>query len=87
VSSHRCRECGSAHLRRSRRRNVIEALVLPLVLVRPFRCADCNTRQYGIGFHRLRRGISNAMLIAFLLGGVLVVLVWLGYILFSIVVR
>lgn len=41
-----CPFCESKHLRRSRRRNLLERVVLRLVSVRPYRCLDCNRRFY-----------------------------------------
>ena len=41
-----CPDCGSAVAFYSRRRNLTEKYVLPLLLLRPFRCADCFQRCY-----------------------------------------
>ena len=72
MSGHKCYNCGSTHLRRSRRRTFLEAAILPLFLIRPYRCSQCQTRQYGIGFHRFRRSTSRTLLAFLLLGGLFV---------------
>jgi hypothetical protein len=41
-----CPDCGSSVAFYSRRRNFTEKYVLPLFLLRPFRCADCFQRCY-----------------------------------------
>jgi hypothetical protein len=41
-----CRDCGSSVAFYSRRRNFREKYLLPLLLLRPFRCADCFQRCY-----------------------------------------
>lgn len=58
MGTHSCEQCGSAHLRRSRRKHFWEYAILPLFLIRPYRCQQCHKRQYGIGFHRFRREVS-----------------------------
>jgi hypothetical protein len=62
VASHRCQRCGSTHLRHSRRKTIIEMVILPVLLIRPYRCTQCHMRQYGIGFHRFRRQLSSTAL-------------------------
>lgn len=47
-----CPFCMSRAVRRSHRRGFFETLVLPLVLLRPFRCEDCNKRHYNLFFTR-----------------------------------
>ena len=41
-----CRDCGSPQAYRSRPRSFFERFLLPLVLLRPVRCADCFRRSY-----------------------------------------
>jgi hypothetical protein len=41
-----CRDCGSSQAYRSRARSFFERFLLPLVLLRPVRCADCFRRCY-----------------------------------------
>lgn len=41
-----CRYCQSTEMHLSRRRGLVEKLVLPLFLRRPFRCHTCLMRQY-----------------------------------------
>ena len=45
-----CPECHSRDIRRSTRRGLFESLVLPLVLLRPYRCERCDARVYGFVF-------------------------------------
>jgi hypothetical protein len=45
----------------------MEHLIFPLLLIRPYRCTQCQTRQYGIGFHRFRRQLSSTALALVLL--------------------
>lgn len=42
-----CPECHSVEVRRSRPRSFLEIFLLPLVLLRPFRCEKCRHRYYG----------------------------------------
>jgi hypothetical protein len=44
-----CPLCGSDDILRSRRREVIDFLS-QLVMLRPFRCMECNRRHYGFFF-------------------------------------
>jgi hypothetical protein len=41
-----CRDCGSFDGYRSRPRSFSEKYLLPLLLLRPVRCADCFRRDY-----------------------------------------
>jgi len=41
-----CRDCGSFEGYCSRPRNVIEEYILPVLGLRPMRCADCFWRSY-----------------------------------------
>ena len=47
-----CPYCKSLDVRRSHRRGLFEILVLPFVLLRPFRCEDCTKRHYNFFFTR-----------------------------------
>jgi hypothetical protein len=47
-----CTSCGSREVQRSRRRNPLEWLILPFLLLRPFRCSLCNDRHYGFFFRK-----------------------------------
>ena len=51
-SVRRCPNCNSFEVHRSKRRSVFEWVVLPLLLLRPFRCQDCDRRHYGFAFSR-----------------------------------
>ncbi len=87
MAGHLCHRCGSRHLRRSRRKNWIEHLVLPLFLIRPYRCDDCHARQYGIGFHRFRRQVTNAGLVIVVLLAALAGIASLIYIVLTAMLR
>jgi hypothetical protein len=50
--SRRCRYCYSSNVRPSRKRGPFESLLLPLMLLAPFRCASCFRRCYGFVFIR-----------------------------------
>lgn len=41
-----CPHCRSKHVHLSRRRNVIERIILAVAFVRPFRCEDCDLRFF-----------------------------------------
>jgi hypothetical protein len=47
-----CPACNSLDVRRSHRRGLFEVLILPLLLLRPFRCEDCTKRHYNLIFTR-----------------------------------
>jgi hypothetical protein len=47
-----CTSCGSGQVLRSRRRGLLEWFILPLLLLRPFRCSLCNDRHYGFFFRK-----------------------------------
>jgi hypothetical protein len=51
-----CPFCNSLDVRRSHRRNLFELIVLPLLLLRPFRCEDCTKRNYNFIFTRALHG-------------------------------
>jgi len=87
VAAHRCLRCGSSHLRRSHRKNAVERFLLPLLLIRPYRCQECKLRQYGFGFHRARSQAVNTFLAVVFLASVLAGLIGVGYLLLAIVAR
>lgn len=87
MGAHLCHQCGGTQLRRSRRRNFFEVAILPLVLVRPYRCSACHARQYAVGFHKLRRGISRTLLALLVLLGGLVALSGLIYLILLVIAR
>jgi hypothetical protein len=41
-----CKHCGSHEGFTSRPRNLVEEHILPLLLLRPVRCGDCDRRYY-----------------------------------------
>ena len=43
----RCPLCGSEAVLRSRRRGLIEFLILPVLMLRPYRCRQCSARHFG----------------------------------------
>ena len=45
-----CPECRGKDIRKSTRRGIHEKSILPLFLLRPFRCMACNSRYYGLFF-------------------------------------
>ena len=59
VLPYRCRDCGSEVGFRSRRRNLLERYLLPLLLMRPVRCSDCFRRDYRLIFTDVRERRSN----------------------------
>jgi hypothetical protein len=52
IDRRRCPSCGSDEIVRSRRCNPIEFVILPLLLLRPFRCYLCEARHYGFFFRK-----------------------------------
>jgi hypothetical protein len=42
-----CPSCKSKNVARSMRRGALDFLVLPLFLLRPYRCLSCDNRYYG----------------------------------------
>lgn len=42
-------------MRRSHRKGLVERILLPLVLLRPFRCKNCGRRYYGYRFSKRDR--------------------------------
>lgn len=47
-----CPFCGSDKVMRSRRRSLFEFVILPLLLLRPFRCHTRDARHYGFFFRK-----------------------------------
>jgi hypothetical protein len=47
-----CPQCGSDDVTVSRRREILDYLILPFLLLRPFRCGECNYRYYGFFFRK-----------------------------------
>jgi len=45
-----CPSCGSFEVRRSHRRGLFEVMILPMLLLRPFRCDDCLKRHFNLFF-------------------------------------
>jgi len=43
---HRCPECQSERVRRSKRRGFVERVPLRLLLLKPFHCGDCKHRFF-----------------------------------------
>ena len=60
VTDRRCPSCGCVEVRRSARKNSFEAVVLPFLLTRPFRCENCGNRFYGLAFRRRAPGPDDA---------------------------
>jgi len=48
----RCPMCGSRDVLRSKRRTLVEFLILPMFLLRPFRCQKCSARHLGFLFRK-----------------------------------
>jgi len=51
----RCPICQSHNVARSMRRGALDYLVVPLLLLRPYRCLSCDNRYYGWILSRRRR--------------------------------
>ena len=51
---YRCSVCGGQEGFRSRPRTLMERYILPLLLVRPVRCAECFHREYRLIFTSVR---------------------------------
>jgi hypothetical protein len=52
VTDRRCPSCESVEVNRSARKNFFEAVLLPFLLTRPFRCETCGNRFCGLAFQR-----------------------------------
>jgi len=46
----RCHHCRSIKLKPMERSGLFEFLILPVLLLRPFRCLACRRRHYGFVF-------------------------------------
>lgn len=57
-----CPLCGSEDVLRSKRRGLLEHGILPLLLLRPFRCRQCSARHLGFFFRRRRPGVTTPAL-------------------------
>ena len=55
-----CPECHSGNVRRSVRWGILETLVLPLFMLRPFRCEKCDCRYFGLFFAARIKKINAA---------------------------
>jgi hypothetical protein len=55
LTEHVCPRCGSSEVFYSRRRGFAEKWVLPLAMLRPFRCAECFQRYYRSAFIQARQ--------------------------------
>lgn len=64
TSQYICRDCGSDIGFRSRRRTLLERLILPLFLLKPVRCGECFRRDYRLIFTEVRDRSSDALRIA-----------------------
>ncbi len=56
-----CDDCGSGTGFRSRRRTFAERWFLPLLLLRPVRCADCFRRDYRLLFVPVKERVPEAV--------------------------
>jgi hypothetical protein len=54
-----CRECGSEVGFRSRRRSLMERILLPLFLAQPVRCGECFHRDYRLIFTPVHERLSD----------------------------
>jgi len=53
----RCPYCGSHNVVRSSRYDIFEKMVLPIFLLRPFRCLKCEERHYDfVSSRRMKLG-------------------------------
>jgi hypothetical protein len=55
-----CPFCGSHDVARSNRSDLFEILVLPICLLRPFRCLKCEERHYDFVYSRKMKVESNS---------------------------
>ncbi len=46
----RCPECHGRNVRRSIRYGILDTWILPLFMLRPFRCDRCDRRYFGLFF-------------------------------------
>ena len=52
ITDRHCPSCGRVEVRRSPRKNLFEAALLPILLTRPFRCENCGDRFYSLTFRK-----------------------------------
>jgi hypothetical protein len=57
-----CPACRSFDVRRSHRRSLLEVVLLPLAMMRPFRCEDCGLRHYNLVWTRALPGAVSEIL-------------------------
>src|SRR6267142_4148475 len=60
VTNRRCPSCGCIEVRRSAKKTLFEATLLPFLLARPFRCENCDYRFYGSVFRKRVQVQGNA---------------------------
>src|SRR5260370_31265756 len=56
-----CSCCSSIEVRQSQRRSLVEIVLLPFLLVRPFRCESCSSRFYALALRRRVRRDAHAI--------------------------
>src|SRR5260370_31688705 len=56
-----CPSCSSIEVRQSQRRSLVEIVMLPFLLVRPFRCESCSSRFYALALRRRVRRDAHAI--------------------------
>jgi hypothetical protein len=54
----RCHGCGSTHVRRSAPRGL--EILMALLLIRPYRCLECDCRYYGFIFSKRARPLTES---------------------------
>lgn len=60
MSVRQCPKCRSLFFDSSRRKGFLETTIFRLLLLRPYRCADCHHRFYGSAIGaRIRRAVSH----------------------------
>jgi len=60
IPPYKCVDCGSEVGFRSRRRTLIERVILPFLLMRPVRCGECFRRDYRLIFTPVHDRIPDA---------------------------
>jgi hypothetical protein len=64
ISMHRCPQCNSERIRRSKRSGFVERIPLTALFLKPFRCGDCKHRFFrlpmvGAGLALLKRSLPS----------------------------
>ena len=59
IPPYRCHDCGSTEGFRSRRRSLIERIILPVMLLKPVRCGECFRRDYRLILTRVHDRLSE----------------------------